>query len=205
VQLLSNIWRVIRKAFLVGLRNVDPVWHARAIGVVLGEGCRLINVDFGSEPWLVRLGDRVSASDCHFVTHDGGVWVLRPGAPGIDVIAPIVVGSNVFIGLRAIILPGAMIGSNVVVGAGSVVTGEVEDNCVVAGVPARRICDLEEYSRKSLEKSVPTKSLAPRAKRASLVRRFFGRAVKIAASRFCRSQAQGGRLGGNQGFRTRII
>jgi serine acetyltransferase len=36
-----------------------------------------------------------------------------------------------------IVLPGAMIGRNVVVAAGSVVRGEVPDCCVIAGVPAR--------------------------------------------------------------------
>lgn len=47
------------------------------------------------------------------------------------------IGSGSWIGHRAMILPGARIGRNVVVGAGSVVRGEVPDHAVVAGVPAR--------------------------------------------------------------------
>ena len=41
------------------------------------------------------------------------------------------------------ILPGVTIGNNVVVAAGAVVTKDVPDNCVVGGVPARKIKDIE--------------------------------------------------------------
>ncbi len=49
------------------------------------------------------------------------------------------IGDNCFIGIRAIILPGVRVGNEVVVGAGSVVTKDVPDNCIVAGNPARII------------------------------------------------------------------
>ena len=47
------------------------------------------------------------------------------------------IGPGTWLGAGAIVLPGARIGRNVVVAAGSVVRGEVPDRCVVAGVPAR--------------------------------------------------------------------
>ena len=50
---------------------------------------------------------------------------------------PVVIGSGTWIGHGAIILPGATIGANVVVAAGSVVRGVVEDRAVVGGAPAR--------------------------------------------------------------------
>lgn len=50
--------------------------------------------------------------------------------------APVIIGDNVWIGARTVILPGVTIGNNVVVAAGSVVTKDVPDNCLVAGVPA---------------------------------------------------------------------
>ena len=50
---------------------------------------------------------------------------------------PVSIGAARWLGAGAIVLPGASIGRNVVVAAGSVVRGKVPDRCVVAGVPAR--------------------------------------------------------------------
>ena len=49
------------------------------------------------------------------------------------------IGNNTIIGIRSIILPGVRIGSHCVVGAGSVVTKDVPDHCIVAGNPAKII------------------------------------------------------------------
>ncbi len=49
------------------------------------------------------------------------------------------IGSGSWLGHGTVVLPGATIGRHVVVGANSVVTGELPDNCVAAGVPARVI------------------------------------------------------------------
>lgn len=57
---------------------------------------------------------------------------------------PVVIGSGSWIGHGAIILPGTTIGENVVVAAGSVVRGTVEDRAVVGGAPARVIRRYEE-------------------------------------------------------------
>jgi acetyltransferase-like isoleucine patch superfamily enzyme len=50
---------------------------------------------------------------------------------------PVTIGPGSWLGAGAIVLPGARIGRNVVIAAGSVVRGDVPDRCVVAGVPAR--------------------------------------------------------------------
>jgi serine acetyltransferase len=60
--------------------------------------------------------------------------------------AAVRIGSGTWLGTGAIVLPGAVIGRNVVVAAGSVVTGRVDDRCVVAGVPARVIKDFSPDS-----------------------------------------------------------
>lgn len=52
---------------------------------------------------------------------------------------PVIIGDDVWIGGNCVILPGVTIGNNVVIAAGAVVTKNVSDNCVVAGVPARKI------------------------------------------------------------------
>lgn len=62
------------------------------------------------------------------------------------------IGRNVFIGMNSTILMGAEIGDNVIIGAGSVVTGRVPPNSVCAGNPAHVICSLERFLEKSRER-----------------------------------------------------
>lgn len=56
----------------------------------------------------------------------------------------IIIGKNCFIGCNSIILKGTILGDGCVVGAGAVVSGKFEDNCVIAGNPARIIKKLKE-------------------------------------------------------------
>ena len=56
----------------------------------------------------------------------------------------VVIGKNVWIGSNATILPGVKIGDNSVIAAGAVVTKDVPENVVVAGVPARFIKGINE-------------------------------------------------------------
>lgn len=51
--------------------------------------------------------------------------------------APVIMGNQVWIGGGAILLPGVTIGDNVVIGAGSVVTGDIPDNVIAYGNPCR--------------------------------------------------------------------
>lgn len=56
--------------------------------------------------------------------------------------SPITIGDNVWIGGNAVINPGVNIGNNVVIASGAVVTRDIPDNVVVAGVPAKIIKNL---------------------------------------------------------------
>ena len=49
------------------------------------------------------------------------------------------IGDNVFIGTHTVIMPGLTIGNNIIIGAGSVVTKDIEDFSIVAGNPAKLI------------------------------------------------------------------
>ncbi|AVK63176.1 acetyltransferase [Lactobacillus sp. CBA3606] len=57
--------------------------------------------------------------------------------------SPITIGNDVWMGGSVTILPGVTIGNNVVLAAGAVVTKDVPDNVIVAGVPAKVIKSLE--------------------------------------------------------------
>lgn len=57
---------------------------------------------------------------------------------------PIVIGKNVFIGARSIVMKGVTIGDGAVIGAGSVVTKDVPANAIVAGNPAKIVKMIEQ-------------------------------------------------------------
>ena len=75
--------------------------------------------------------------------HVGDEFLANYNVTILD-ISPVTMGDNVWIGGNCTILPGVTIGNNVVVAAGAVVTKDVPDNCIVGGVPAKKIRDIED-------------------------------------------------------------
>ena len=63
-------------------------------------------------------------------------------------IGSIHIEDNVFIGSHTIILCDVNIGSNVIIGAGSLVNKDIPANSVYAGVPAKYICSFDEFVEK---------------------------------------------------------
>lgn len=59
---------------------------------------------------------------------------------------------NVFVGSNSVILYNTRIGPNVVIASGSVVTKDCEPNSVYAGVPARKIANLDDFIDKRMKK-----------------------------------------------------
>ena len=110
--------------------------------------------DFGRN---IEVGENVFINACCQFQDQGGVTIgegslighnvvfatlnheLNPARRQICVPSPIVVGKNVWIGSNSTILAGVTIGDNAVVAAGAVVTKDVEEGCIVGGVPARLI------------------------------------------------------------------
>ena len=173
--------RLLRNA-LQGLRDRlastrDPEGFARSLGVGLHGHVTFYGIGrgmFGSEPWLISLGDNVYVTaGVQFITHDGGTLILRKEDPDLEWTAPISVGNDVYFGVRALILPGVTIGNRCIIAAGSVVTQDVPDNSVVAGVPARRISSVDEYQEKMRAKSLGLGHL-PAAEKAARLKRHFG-------------------------------
>lgn len=110
---------------------------------------------FGTEPWCITLGDNVHITrEVLFVTHDGGTLLFRKYEDDLEITKPIVIGNDVYIGVRSIIMPGVTIGNNVIIAAGAVVTKDVPDNSVVGGVPARIIKTADEYFEKIKRESL---------------------------------------------------
>lgn len=61
------------------------------------------------------------------------------------------IGKNSFIGARASLLPGTNIGENCIIGACSVVKGNIPDNSIVIGNPAKIVGDTKEWTRRHIK------------------------------------------------------
>ncbi len=124
---------------------------ARQLGVRVGEGCRIYSRNFGSEPWLIEIGDRVTITGgVNIITHDGSGWLIRDEAGRRFRYARVRIGSDVFIGVGSILLPGVSIGDRVVIGAGSVVTKSVPSGTVAVGNPARIVASYDDFEARVL-------------------------------------------------------
>ena len=88
--------------------------------VLIGSGCIITDTDAHPIDWRYR----------------------RIGCEDQKGIAPVIIGNDVFIGARSIVLKGVTIGDRAVIGAGSVISKDVPADCIVAGNPARliRVC-----------------------------------------------------------------
>ena len=154
----------------------DPIKYWKDKGAKIGNNCEIYSsVLFGSEPYLVEVGNHVRVnSGVNFVTHDGGVWVLReylktPQHNDIDLFGKIKVGNNVHIGTNAIIMPNVTIGNNCIIGCGAIVTKDIPDNSIAVGVPARVIETLDEYIEKNKDKFDYTKNMNSNVKKIFLL------------------------------------
>jgi acetyltransferase-like isoleucine patch superfamily enzyme len=157
--------------------KLDPLGYARALGVKLGSNVIFYAMKpgmFSTEPWLITIGNNVYiTAGCQFITHDGGTLILRKEVPDLELTAPITVGNDVYIGLNTMILPGVNIGNRVIIGAGSIVTKNIPDNSVAAGVPARVIKTVDAYLESAKARSLHFGHLSASEKEKAL-RHHFG-------------------------------
>ena len=133
--------------------------YYRKRGAKIGENCSIRTKYFGSEPYLIEIGNHVQiTNDVRLFTHGGG-WVFRNQYPDFDTFGKILIKDNVYIGNCALIMPGITIEENVIVGAGAVVTKSIPANCIVAGNPAKIIGRTDELLDKLIPYNVNIKNL----------------------------------------------
>ena len=133
--------------------------YARNIGVVIGKDCLISTKNFPSEPYLITIGDNCRiAEKVTFFTH-GGLWSQRKKHSGLDYFGKICIGNYTYIGEGALLMPGVTIGSDVIVGAGSVVTKSVPDGKIAAGNPARIVGDTKDFVEKIKRYDVGSKGM----------------------------------------------
>jgi acetyltransferase-like isoleucine patch superfamily enzyme len=107
----------------------------------------------GKDYGEINLGDNIVISkEVMFLTHD---YSISRGLQAIGKLEDkeayflrgISIGDNCFIGARVSILPGTIIGNNVIIGACSVVKGEIPDNSIVVGNPCKIIGKTTEWAK----------------------------------------------------------
>lgn len=169
---------MIGRVLMPSINNIrlhrDPVRYFRSQGAEIGEGVEIYGANlftFGSEPYLVSIGNQVTIShNVDFITHDGGVRVARHKYPGAYLYGRIHVADHCFLGARCILLPGARVGAGSVIGSGSIVTGEIPAGVVAVGAPARPIKPIADYIDEKRHLWIDTGDLTPKAKRELLLR-----------------------------------
>lgn len=102
-------------------------------GVFLNFNCVILDVV------AVSIGDRTQIGPAVQIYAADHPRDARTRAEGLEFGRPVSIGTDVWIGGGAIIVPGVTIGDGAVIGAGSVVTRDVPPGAIVAGNPAKRI------------------------------------------------------------------
>lgn len=122
--------RIMRGVEVVCAHNVDV-----GKNVYIGKNCSLYgydNISIGENTLIAR--DTIMLTRSH-VFSNAQVPIREQGYS----LAPITIGSDVWIGARATILPGVNIGNGSIIAAGSIVNKDVPAFTVVAGTPAKII------------------------------------------------------------------
>jgi maltose O-acetyltransferase len=144
------------KARVQGYPNVQML-EAKGLriekGVWFGPGV-FIDPDFAS---LITIGEHTTFGPRAVVlAHDASMKKLT----GYTKFAPVTIGKYVFVGCGAIILPGATIGDRVVVAAGAVVSGDVPENSIVGGNPAKVLGSTDAFTEKHNARIAKTLAVA---------------------------------------------
>jgi acetyltransferase-like isoleucine patch superfamily enzyme len=84
----------------------------------------------------IEVGDHTMIGDMVTI-YDTSCHEVSPGIPAVA--RRVRLGRNVWVGARAMILPGVTIGDHSVIGAGSIVTKDVPERAIAVGNPAKVI------------------------------------------------------------------
>jgi maltose O-acetyltransferase len=86
--------------------------------------------------WAISIGaNTILANDVRIIAHDAAIKRIT----GYTEVRSVVIGKRCYVGAGTLILPGAAIGDDVIIGAGAVVRGEIPSGSVAVGAPARVI------------------------------------------------------------------
>lgn len=127
--------------------------------MTIGGNTHIFSRLISSEPFLISIGSNVTISTgVSLLTHDASVGPIVGRNVYSDIVGPITIGNNCFVGANSIILPGVRIPDNSIVAAGSVVTKTVvnhlndntlqNEGIILGGNPAVYICKTNDFLKK---------------------------------------------------------
>lgn len=130
----------------------------------MGENCYFHPYWMPSDPKMIYIHNNVKvASGVTFINHDiaNAMLNVKNGTKDFRYfVQPIEIFDNVMIGANVTILPGKKIGPNCVVGAGTVVSRNVDENTVVDGDPVRVLGNMNDFEEKRKKYSVSLEGLS---------------------------------------------
>ena len=152
---VENYFNSVSKDFTIGIGNpvlrkiifdkftnlngnfvstISPKTNIGNFGNIIGEGSNIMTGTVITNDVTVGKGTIINLN-CT-IGHDSKLGLFVELSPGVHISGNCKIGDFTTIGTNATILPKVKLGKNVIVAAGSVVTKDVPDNCMVAGVPA---------------------------------------------------------------------
>jgi acetyltransferase-like isoleucine patch superfamily enzyme len=174
---IKSIVRIFQKLVIkIFYNNYTIADYFRSQGANIGKNNRFHIRSLGSEPYLIHIENNcVISSGVRFITHDGAVGIFRDEVKDLNIFGTIEIKDRCFIGIGSILMPDITIGPNSVVGAGSVVTKDVPPGSVVAGVPAKVICSVDDYKQKCIQKYKALNLQGPQSTwKTQLIKHFWG-------------------------------
>ena len=150
-----NYFKNVSKEFVIGIGNpllrykltqkfigfggeltsvISPFAKIGFYGIEIGNGANVLTDAIITSN--IKIGTACLINKQVMIGHDVIIGDFVELTPGAKIGGHCKIGSFTFVGMNAIILPKIKLGKNVVVASGAVVTADVPDNCMVAGVPA---------------------------------------------------------------------
>lgn len=128
-------------------------------GVVFNGVPRYIHSNAMLDPLgKLSIGDNIVIStNVTILTHDYSYTIglkasNQPVLTDIAIFKPVSIGNETFIGANSVILPGSSIGDYCIIGAGSVIKGNIENYSIMIGNPAKKVGDTRIWGKEILNK-----------------------------------------------------
>ena len=133
---LSTLKKLLNTELPDGLTILAPVYFDYGNNTKFGSGCFVNHGCYFMDGGTISIGNNVFIGPfCGFYTASHPLD-YKTRNKGLERALPIIIGDNCWFGANVTVLQGVTIGNGCVIAAGSVVTKDVPDNAMIAGVPA---------------------------------------------------------------------